>query len=112
MEAADVEAADVEAADVEAADVEAARGNAQRDICFGRLWACILPAYIHINIYIICGVHCQCPLVPLAVHFVWGPKKCPLIQIIIVRPCMIWWWVAQRPLALSIDVATIFVTFA
>ena len=78
MEAADVEAADVEAADVEAADVEAARGNAQRDICFGRLWACILPAYIHVNIHIICGVHCQCPLVPLAVHFVWGPKKCPL----------------------------------
>ena len=31
------------------------------------------------------SVHFECPLVPLAVHLVLGPKKCPLVRIIIAR---------------------------
>ena len=47
-----------------------------------KIGSCRPARYIYIY-----GVHFECPLVPLAVHFVSGPKNCPLVRIIISRTC-------------------------
>ena len=50
-----------------------------------KIGSCRPARYIYIY-----GVHFECPLVPLAVHFVSGPKNCPLVRIIISRTCTLY----------------------